>query len=41
MEKFYAHTDPNNPGKLPEDGVNWQPLRNHLESVARMGANGK
>ena len=32
---FYAHTDPENPGKLPEDGANWQPLEDHLQETAK------
>lgn len=33
---FYAHTDPTMPGKLPEDGARWQPLKNHLEGTAEL-----
>jgi len=36
MEKFYAHTDPNNPGKLPENGARWQELKDHLEGTAKL-----
>lgn len=36
MEKFYAHTDPENPHKLPEDGARWQELKDHLEQTARL-----
>ncbi len=32
--KFYAHTDPDMPGTLPEDGANWQLLYEHLEQTA-------
>ncbi len=32
---YYAHSDPNQPGKLPnEDGARWQPLHRHLLRVA-------
>jgi hypothetical protein len=34
--KFYAHTDPKNPGKLPEQGANWQPLKEHLQNTANL-----
>lgn len=30
---FYAHTDPTMPGKLPEEGANWQTLKDHLFKV--------
>ncbi len=33
---FYAHTDPNNPGRLPEDGANWQLLIAHLKQTAEL-----
>lgn len=32
--KFYAHTDPLNPGKTPEQGACWQPLKEHLQNTA-------
>ena len=35
--QFYAHSDPNNAGKLPGDsGSRWQTLREHLICVARL-----
>lgn len=36
MEKFYAHTDPEKPGKLPEEGANWQLLEDHLKETAEL-----
>ncbi|MBN1126952.1 MAG: CRISPR-associated helicase Cas3' [Sedimentisphaerales bacterium] len=36
MQEFYAHTDPANPGKLPEDGACWQTLEDHLENTAQL-----
>jgi CRISPR-associated endonuclease/helicase Cas3 len=33
---FYAHTDPNNPGKTPEQGSGWQPLKEHLLNTAEL-----
>lgn len=36
---FYARSDPNSPGKLPDDpGSRWQTLREHLICVARLAA---
>ena len=36
---FYAHSDPNNPNKLPDDpGSRWQSLREHLLLVARLSS---
>lgn len=36
---FYAHSDPNNPKKLPDDpGSRWQSLREHLLYVARLSS---
>jgi len=37
-KRFYAHTDPNNPGKTPEQGANWQKLEDHLLGVADKSA---
>lgn len=34
--EFYAHTDPENPGLLPENGGRWQLLKDHLEQTARL-----
>lgn len=34
--EFYAHTDPNNPGKTPEQGANWQKLKDHLKNTATL-----
>lgn len=34
IEEFYAHTDPNCPGKLPEEGAHWQGLKEHLAGTA-------
>lgn len=36
MQSFYAHTDPENPHKLPEDGGRWQELKEHLEGTATL-----
>lgn len=36
---FYAHSDPNSPGRLPNDpDSRWQTLREHLICVARLAA---
>jgi CRISPR-associated endonuclease/helicase Cas3 len=34
--EFYAHTDPENPELLPENGGRWQLLKDHLEQTARL-----
>ena len=34
--KFYAHTDPQNPGKTPEQGAHWQLLEEHLRNTANL-----
>jgi CRISPR-associated endonuclease/helicase Cas3 len=36
VNEFYAHTDPEEPFTLPEDGANWQPLLNHLQNTAEL-----
>lgn len=36
MEKFYAHTDPENPGKLSEECARWQELKEHLKGTAML-----
>jgi hypothetical protein len=28
-KRFYAHADPNNPGKTPEQGANWQEIKEY------------
>lgn len=33
--RYFAHTDPLNPGKLPENGANWQKLEDHLKDTAK------
>lgn len=33
---YYAHTDPEMPGKRPEDGANWQLLEDHLQETAEL-----
>lgn len=33
-QTFYAHTDPGNPGLLPENGGKWHLLKDHLEETA-------
>lgn len=33
---YYAHTDPNQPGKRPEEGASWQRLDEHLKSTAKL-----
>ena len=35
-QPFYAHTDPEKPGLLPEKGGKWHPLKDHLEETARL-----
>jgi CRISPR-associated endonuclease/helicase Cas3 len=35
-KRFYAHTDPNNPRKTPEQGANWQLLSDHLQNTAKL-----
>lgn len=34
--EFYAHTDPEYPGLLPENGGRWQLLKDHLEQTAHL-----
>lgn len=34
--KYYAHTDPVNPGKGPDEGANWQLLEGHLKNTAEL-----
>ncbi len=37
FNEFYAHSDPNNPKKLPNDpGARWQPLKEHLVGVSEL-----
>lgn len=36
MDAFYAHTDPENPEKLPEHGGRWHLLKDHLEGTAKL-----
>ena len=36
MDTFYAHTDPENPEKLPGHGGRWQLLKDHLEGTAKL-----
>lgn len=33
---FYAHSDPEKPGKTPEEGANWQLLEEHLKETAEL-----
>ena len=33
---FFAHTDPTNPGKTPEQGAKWHILKKHLEETAKL-----
>lgn len=35
-KEYYAHTDPDNPGNLPEEGGHWQLLKDHLEGTAKI-----
>lgn len=34
--QYYAHTDPENPGKTPEEGAKWQLLEDHLRGTAEL-----
>lgn len=34
--KYYAHTDPQKPTETPEEGGNWQELKDHLEGTAKL-----
>ena len=34
--EFYAHTDPQSPEKLPENGGRWHLLKDHLEETAKL-----
>lgn len=36
MQKYYAHTDPDKPETLPEDGGRWHLLKDHLEGTANL-----
>ena len=36
LDTFYAHTDPENPKKLPEHGGRWHLLKDHLEETAKL-----
>jgi CRISPR-associated endonuclease/helicase Cas3 len=36
-DEYYAHTDPDHPGKGPDEpGVHWQPLEDHLRQTAEL-----
>lgn len=40
-QTYYTHTDPNNPDKTPEDGADWQILKEHLENTANLAKSRK
>ncbi len=35
-KQFYAHTDPKNPDKTPEQGAKWHILKDHLKETAKL-----